>query len=121
MMSIALRRSSCRLAQKRLIRAALCSVESVSQYHMPAFSGDVLPRNGGRTSCLTAREFHVKSAMLEFKASVASRAESAVEYAYDDKDEGLEISKLGISDDIVSALSRRGIMKLFPIQVIMVS
>lgn len=32
-------------------------------------------------------------------------------------DEGLEISKLGISDEIVSALSKKGITKLFPIQV----
>lgn len=32
-------------------------------------------------------------------------------------DEGLEISKLGISPKIVSALASRGIEKLFPIQV----
>jgi superfamily II helicase len=31
--------------------------------------------------------------------------------------EGLDISKLGISQEIVSALSKRGITKLFPIQV----
>ncbi|EPS73227.1 hypothetical protein M569_01530, partial [Genlisea aurea] len=31
-------------------------------------------------------------------------------------DEGLEISKLGISNDIVSALARKGIQRLFPIQ-----
>lgn len=32
-------------------------------------------------------------------------------------DEGLQISKLGISQEIVSALARKGIEKLFPIQV----
>ena len=32
-------------------------------------------------------------------------------------DEGLEIAKLGISQDIVSALAKKGITKLFPIQV----
>lgn len=32
-------------------------------------------------------------------------------------DEGLEISKLGISQEIVSALEKKGITKLFPIQV----
>lgn len=32
-------------------------------------------------------------------------------------DEGLEISKLGISQDITSALAQKGIHKLFPIQV----
>ncbi|KAL3502434.1 hypothetical protein ACH5RR_036883 [Cinchona calisaya] len=31
-------------------------------------------------------------------------------------DEGLEISKLGIANDIVSALAKKGITKLFPIQ-----
>ncbi|KAL3849646.1 hypothetical protein ACJIZ3_011528 [Penstemon smallii] len=33
-----------------------------------------------------------------------------------DADEGLDISKLGISQEIVSALDRRGILELFPIQ-----
>lgn len=32
-------------------------------------------------------------------------------------DEGLEISKLGISDKIVGALAKKGITRLFPIQV----
>ncbi|MCI33945.1 DEAD-box ATP-dependent RNA helicase 53-like, partial [Trifolium medium] len=31
-------------------------------------------------------------------------------------DDGLEIKKLGISQDIVSALEKKGITKLFPIQ-----
>lgn len=34
-----------------------------------------------------------------------------------EEDEGLEISKLGISQEVVSALARRGITQLFPIQV----
>lgn len=33
-------------------------------------------------------------------------------------DEGLEIAKLGISSEIVSALAKKGITKLFPIQVL---
>lgn len=32
-------------------------------------------------------------------------------------EEGLEITKLGISQEIVSALAKKGITKLFPIQV----
>lgn len=32
-------------------------------------------------------------------------------------EEGLEISKLGIADEIVTALAKKGITKLFPIQV----
>lgn len=35
-----------------------------------------------------------------------------------DDDEGLEIAKLGISQEIVSALAQKGITKLFPIQVL---
>lgn len=34
-------------------------------------------------------------------------------------EEGLEISKLGIADEIVKALSKKGITKLFPIQVLL--
>lgn len=65
------------------------------------------------------REFHVKPLQLDFKACLPTLAESAA--AYDDstsiKDEGLDISRLGISDDIVSALARRNIHHLLPIQV----
>lgn len=34
---------------------------------------------------------------------------------------GLEISKLGISEEIVSALAQRGITSLFPIQVFLLN
>lgn len=34
-----------------------------------------------------------------------------------DNDERLEIAKLGVDEQIVSALARKGITKLFPIQV----
>lgn len=37
------------------------------------------------------------------------------------EDEGLEIAKIGIAGEIVKNLARRGITKLFPIQVIDVS
>lgn len=66
--------------------------------------------------------FHVASGPLNFRASLVSQAEFAVE-EYDDAsssrsgDEGLEISKLGIAPEIVSALAKKGITKLFPIQV----
>ncbi|XP_022135639.1 DEAD-box ATP-dependent RNA helicase 53-like [Momordica charantia] len=67
------------------------------------------------------KEFHVASGPLNFRASLVSQAEFAVE-EYDDAsssrsgDEGLEISKLGIAPEIVSALAKKGITKLFPIQ-----
>ncbi|XP_051114786.1 DEAD-box ATP-dependent RNA helicase 53, mitochondrial-like [Andrographis paniculata] len=62
------------------------------------------------------RGFHSSRAL---QAGVA-----AAEYSYAEEnwtstgssDDGLEISKLGISQEIVSALKRRGIEKLFPIQ-----
>uniref|UniRef100_A0A2P2M1J4 DEAD-box ATP-dependent RNA helicase 53 n=1 Tax=Rhizophora mucronata TaxID=61149 RepID=A0A2P2M1J4_RHIMU len=77
---------------------------------------------------LGRRGFHAKSGPLNFKASVAVEAEFAVEdYGFDeekgsvgkgsvDSEEGLEIAKLGISQEIVSSLAARGITKLFPIQ-----
>lgn len=77
----------------------------------------------------------MKSGPLSFKASLAPQAEYAVdEYdTFDEEkglkgisssnknsvsDDGLEISKLGISKEIVTALESRGITRLFPIQVI---
>lgn len=73
-----------------------------------------------------ARGFHAKPGPLNYQASAVLQAEFAVdEYSsYDESskgsadDEGLEIAKLGISQEIVSALSKKGISKLFPIQVI---
>ncbi|KAH9619029.1 hypothetical protein KSS87_019427 [Heliosperma pusillum] len=54
---------------------------------------------------------------LSFTASYGSQA--VAQYSDDDKsvsEEGLDISKLNIHDDVVSCLSKRGITKLFPIQ-----
>jgi ATP-dependent RNA helicase DDX21 len=71
------------------------------------------------------REFHFSRGPSGFRATFATRAEFAVDELYEEEkngasnkgDEGLEISKLGISDEIVSRLAKRGINKLFPIQV----
>lgn len=75
------------------------------------------------------RSFH-GAAGLNFRASVptanAGYAAAADLFEEDQSrghgtstggDEGLEISKLGISEHIVSALASKGITKLFPIQV----
>ncbi|XP_058100353.1 DEAD-box ATP-dependent RNA helicase 53, mitochondrial-like [Magnolia sinica] len=74
------------------------------------------------------RGFHISAGPLGFKASDVVRAQYAVDDFSDEeragdagkkagnRDEGLEIAKLGISDDIVKALAKRGITKLFPIQ-----
>ena len=70
------------------------------------------------------RSFHAKSGPLDYRASSVLQAEFAVDVdSYDESSkgrgnhEGLEIAKLGISQEIVSALAKRGISKLFPIQV----
>ncbi|EHA8587775.1 DEAD-box ATP-dependent RNA helicase 53 [Cocos nucifera] len=71
---------------------------------------------------LRRREFHFLAGQLEFRATDVARAEYAVEEFYDEEkgakrgDEGLEIARLGISQEIVSDLARKGITKLFPIQ-----
>lgn len=73
-----------------------------------------------------ARGIHARSGRVDFRASFVSQAAGFA--AFDDysdeekvktvgaRDEGLEISKLNIHEEIVSALSKKGITKLFPIQ-----
>ncbi|CAN1338250.1 DEAD-box ATP-dependent RNA helicase 9, mitochondrial [Linum perenne] len=79
-------------------------------------------------------KFHTQAAgRLNYKSSTISPSDFAlaVDYVYDDNDtlaarklkgtntpeeEGLVISKLGISQEIVSALANKGITSLFPIQ-----
>lgn len=75
----------------------------------------------------SAKEFHAASGPLNFRASTVTEAEFAVDYSsYDDDkplkggksgEEGLDVAKLGIAEEIVSALAKRGISSLFPIQV----
>ncbi|CAN6455225.1 unnamed protein product [Victoria cruziana] len=69
------------------------------------------------------RGFRSCPGVLSFCASVPASMEYAVADLSDEDrpsatkgGEGLEIAKLGISQDIVSALAKRGITKLFPIQ-----
>ncbi|WOK99532.1 hypothetical protein Cni_G08244 [Canna indica] len=69
------------------------------------------------------REIHCLAGPLRFKATDAAFAECAFDDDYDEEkgnsktgDEGLEIAKLGISQDIVTQLGKKGITKLFPIQ-----
>ncbi|KAI9114618.1 hypothetical protein K1719_014316 [Acacia pycnantha] len=66
--------------------------------------------------------FHSQSGPLNFRTSLVPRAEYAVDdYSFEEgpkgnSDDGLHIAKLGIAQEIVSALAKRGITKLFPIQ-----
>ncbi|KAK2982150.1 hypothetical protein RJ640_028721 [Escallonia rubra] len=91
----------------------------------PATSGSSFTPHGGFGA--VRRHFHVGGSgpPLNFRASIASQASgcAVVDYSDEDKsssrasgDEGLEIAKLGISNEIVKRLADKGILKLFPIQ-----
>ncbi|KAJ8770338.1 hypothetical protein K2173_014948 [Erythroxylum novogranatense] len=126
MMSIVLRRSRA-LTPKRVLSALSQSIESAIVTVQP-LSGDGCPSFDNRSKLwdfgIGRRDFHVMSGPLQFRASVGLQAQFAVDdYGSDDEkglkgsgEEGLDIAKLGISQEIVSALAGRGISKLFPIQ-----
>ncbi|KAI9191305.1 hypothetical protein LWI28_006694 [Acer negundo] len=123
MMNLILRRSSSCLPHPSRTFAAAAYFTSLLHPHSSPNSAAAAAAVAVVSPCFAERRrhFHFKSGPLDFKASLPRLAESAVDdYIYDDinnnKDEGLEISKLRISNDIVSALAARGITKLFPIQ-----
>lgn len=66
---------------------------------------------------LQVRNFHANLGPLNYRASSALQGGIAVEVDSYENDDGLEIAKLGIAEEIVSALAKKGITKLFPIQV----
>ncbi|KAI0497595.1 hypothetical protein KFK09_020826 [Dendrobium nobile] len=81
--------------------------------------GSTVEAGSPSIGCVGRREFHFSALPLNFRASEINRAEFAVDDYYDEGkrgDDGLEIAKLGISQDIVSALARKSITRLFPIQ-----
>ena len=125
MIGIILRRSSS-IASRCRFAAFISSVESVLSHHQlsPSTAGNGgVGLDNGSFSILLGRAFHSKYGPLNFRSSLVSNAEFAVQdYSYEEgpkgnSDEGLEIAKLGIAQEIVSALAKRGISKLFPIQV----
>ncbi|KAI5433270.1 DEAD-box ATP-dependent RNA helicase 53, mitochondrial [Lathyrus oleraceus] len=109
MITAILRRASSTLS-KRAIPAAEALLSSTASAELR------------QLTVLSARSFHSKSEPLLFRASSGSRAGYAAEaFPFEEPakangDDGLEIAKLGISQDIVSALEKKGITKLFPIQ-----
>ncbi|PKA57034.1 DEAD-box ATP-dependent RNA helicase 53 [Apostasia shenzhenica] len=105
-------------AASRQVLAALLSSE-LSQFPVAAtlerYSGTALWQLVGS---LGRRELHF-AAPLGFRATEVARAEIAIAEFYEEGkrgDEGLEISKLGISQEIVSSLAKKNITRLFPIQ-----
>ncbi|XP_014490286.1 DEAD-box ATP-dependent RNA helicase 53, mitochondrial [Vigna radiata var. radiata] len=118
MASLILRRSSSVISRRFF--ATLVTVEPI-----PRHSGLAAVRHGGSNDGVGIRSLHAISGPLNFRSSPVSRtAQLAVERDYSNEevgsgtncDEGLEIAKLGISTEIVDALSKKGIAKLFPIQ-----
>ncbi|KAL2316855.1 hypothetical protein Fmac_030731 [Flemingia macrophylla] len=107
-MLTAILRRACSTLPRRAFPAALLS----------AAGNDFRPLS----AALTSRTFHSQPGPLNFRSTLCHRAGYAVEdLPYEEgpkgnADEGLEIAKLGISQDIVSALAKKGITKLFPIQ-----
>ncbi|KAK1303415.1 DEAD-box ATP-dependent RNA helicase 53 [Acorus calamus] len=119
---------------KRTLLAALCSVEPLRS----ATNGEItrLSDFGGVSTAgthgfgLQFRGFRSSAGPVCFRASEALLAEYAVDELSDEErgaswttgkkeresDEGLEIAGLGISKEIVKALAKKGITRLFPIQ-----
>ncbi|KAI4305989.1 hypothetical protein L6164_029309 [Bauhinia variegata] len=131
MMSVILRRYSS-IASRRTL-AALTAAESVLHHQLSSSAAASVSGNGSVGSEIgscsnflgpsggIARAFHAKSGPLNFRSSLVSRTGfAAADYSYEEgkggSDEGLEIAKLGIAQEIISALAKKGITKLFPIQ-----
>lgn len=117
-------------SQRASLAALTSSVESLLHNHtrkhfhfLTSPSEPIVSRNASSSidwvsGVVGRRSFHSGSA-LNFRVSVPlMQTEYAVaDFMDDDKsDDGLVIAKLGISDQIVSALEKKGITKLFPIQ-----
>ncbi|XP_031505225.1 DEAD-box ATP-dependent RNA helicase 53, mitochondrial-like [Nymphaea colorata] len=104
----------------RHVSAAPCYAPSPNPSRAPSFSPFAASDTAGLP--FGFRGFRMCPEVC-FHASVPASAEYAVADLSDEDrpsaikgDEGLEIAKLGISQDIVSALAKKGITKLFPIQ-----
>ncbi|KAL9373473.1 hypothetical protein Peur_033093 [Populus x canadensis] len=108
------------LALAALLQHQLTTTASPIPLRNGSLSGEIRPFSSFLVSLIKARDFHVKSGSLDFKASsVTETFNAAPDYGYDEgkgNEEGLEISRLGISQEIVGALAKKGITKLFPIQ-----
>ena len=117
-----------------LRRPAVSALAAALLQQQPAALGAAVAPRAPPTQLPAAAWFHSSPAWLGFRetgaAGAAARAEFAAEegsFYEEDKrapagggaaaEEGLEIAKLGISSKIVERLARKGITKLFPIQV----
>nr|GMC88345.1 DEAD-box ATP-dependent RNA helicase 53-like [Ipomoea batatas] len=128
--SLLLRKSSSSLPSKKLALVALSRLFSPSlsisetvisrngcsipQFHNFATASN-FPAVGSSSAAATAPPPSPRQIVRGLHISRPLAAGVAVA-RLPEEDEGLEISKLGISQEVVSALARRGITQLFPIQ-----
>ncbi|XP_073060782.1 DEAD-box ATP-dependent RNA helicase 53, mitochondrial-like [Primulina eburnea] len=111
-----LRRSSSSTSSKRLALTALSHI--FPEKLPPPSSNALISPQIPSTRALHKSSSFFQSTLRGFHSGRALWAEYAVAHLSDDGpvDDGLEISKLGISQEIVSALAGKGISRLFPIQ-----
>ncbi|XP_073150702.1 DEAD-box ATP-dependent RNA helicase 53, mitochondrial-like [Henckelia pumila] len=111
-----LRRSSSATSSKRLALTAL--THFFPENPPPPSSNALISPQIPSTRALPKPSSFFHSTLRGFHSGRALWAEYAVADLSDDgpADDGLEISKLGISQEIVSALARKSIQRLFPIQ-----
>ncbi|XP_010488257.1 PREDICTED: DEAD-box ATP-dependent RNA helicase 53 isoform X1 [Camelina sativa] len=116
-------------ASRRTLSASLTSINAVSFHSFaPAAVARVSDlatigsfsdvKTGFSFGGVKKREFHFQSGPSEFRASMVSTGGFAISESSERgiESDGLAISELGISPEIVKALSSKGIEKLFPIQ-----
>ncbi|CAM8951624.1 unnamed protein product [Rhodiola kirilowii] len=121
MMNILVRRSSSALLKRRQLAFAFFNSLECLAPRNSASVGVGNSGNGGAVDRIWgfgSRRFHSGSRVLEFRDSdvLMSQAVAFDETSAAKGEEGLEIAKLGIAEEIVSSLARKGITKLFPIQ-----
>ncbi|VFQ76083.1 unnamed protein product [Cuscuta campestris] len=120
--SFFLRRSSTSPASKRFVATAIShffhsssASDKLVPWNAPQFQAVATARSLPSISKFPAPAPSICRAVRGFHVSQPLAANQAVADVADD-DAGLEIANLGISQEIVSALARKGITKLFPIQ-----
>ncbi|KAL0718979.1 hypothetical protein Bca4012_068302 [Brassica carinata] len=128
-------RRSCLDASRRTLPSSLTSISAALFHHItpaaaaakvsdlaPTVSSDAKPSLALRNQFgVKSRRFHFQSGPSEFRSTMVSPAGFAISETSDrgiadSESDGLAIAELGISPEIVKALSAKGIEKLFPIQ-----
>ncbi|CAH8310152.1 unnamed protein product [Eruca vesicaria subsp. sativa] len=126
MITTVLRRSCLDASRRTLSAASLPSINAALFHHAAAKVSDLAPTVKPSFSLPPMRNhfsrgFHFQSGPSDFRSTMVSPAgfaisETSDRAVTDSESDGLAIAELGISPEIVKALSAKGIEKLFPIQ-----